>query len=77
MNVREHDCVILTADLPQDGLQKGDVGTVVHVHNNGAGYEVEFLTLAGETLAVTTVMPSQLRAVSKRDVTHARELVAA
>lgn len=77
MNVREHDCVILSADLPQDGLQKGDVGTVVHVHNNGAGYEVEFLTLAGETLAVTTVMPSQLRAVSKRDVTHARELVAA
>jgi hypothetical protein len=77
MKIREHDCIVLTADLAGDGLQKGDVGTVVHIHDNGAGYEVEFLTLGGETVAVTTVMPSQLRPVGKRDVTHVRELVAA
>ena len=77
MNIREHDCVVLTADLAEDGLQNGDVGTVVHVHDNGAGYEVEFMTLGGETAAVTTVMPGQLRPVGKRDVTHVRELAAA
>lgn len=77
MNVREHDCIVLTADLAGDGLQKGDVGTVVHIHDNGAGYEVEFMTLGGETVAVTTVLSAQLRPIGKRDVTHVRELAAA
>ena len=74
MNIREHDCIVLTADLPEDGLQSGDVGTVVHIHGAGAGYEVEFMTLTGQTVAVTTVLPTQLRPVSKRDVSHVREL---
>jgi len=77
MNIREHDCIVLTADLPGENLLTGDVGTVVHIHLGGAGYEVEFLTLTGETVAVTTVLPSQLRPVGKRDVTHVRELAAA
>ena len=55
----------------------GDIGTVVHVHQSGAGYEVEFMTLAGETLAVTTLLPSQLRPIASRDVAHVRELIPA
>jgi len=39
--INEHDTVVLTEDLPEEGLTAGDVGTVVHVHNNGVGYEVE------------------------------------
>jgi hypothetical protein len=74
MNIREHDCIVLTADLPGDALEAGDVGTVVHVHPGGDGYEVEFMTLTGETVAVATVLPTQLRPVGKRDVTHVREL---
>ncbi len=77
MNIREHDCVVLTADLAEDGLQKGDVGTIVHIHDEGAAYEVEFMTLGGVTVAVTTVLSDQLRPVGKRDVTHVRELAAA
>lgn len=77
MNIREHDCIVLTADLPEEGLQAGDVGTVVHIHRGGAGYEVEFTTLTGETVAVATVLPAQLRPVSRRDVTHVRELAEA
>jgi hypothetical protein len=76
MNIHEHDCIVLTADLPADGLQAGDVGTIVHIHGAAAGYEVEFMTLTGQTVAVTTVLPSQLRPVSQRDVTHVRELAA-
>lgn len=30
--IQEHDCVVLTRDLPSEGLVAGDVGTVVHVH---------------------------------------------
>jgi hypothetical protein len=29
--IKEHDCVALTSDIPAQGLQAGDVGTVVHV----------------------------------------------
>jgi hypothetical protein len=54
VNIHEHDCVVLTADLPADGLEAGDVGTVVHIHRGGEAYEVEFMTLAGNTLAVAT-----------------------
>jgi hypothetical protein len=43
--IEEHDCVVLTANLPAEGLEAGDVGTVVHIHKGGEGYEVEFMTL--------------------------------
>lgn len=61
-------------DLPGDGLQAGDVGTVVHIHRQGEAFEVEFVTLDGGTVAVITLLSSQIRAVSKRDITHVREL---
>jgi hypothetical protein len=32
--INEHDCVVLTSDLPSEGLLSGDVGTVVHIHGN-------------------------------------------
>ena len=72
--VKEHDCVVLTQEVPGEGLQTGDVGTVVHVHENGAAYEVEFVTFAGETVAVATVLSSQLRRVGRKDIAHTREL---
>lgn len=74
MKIKEHDSVVLTADLSNEKLKAGDVGTVVHVHKNGAAYEVEFFTFAGETIAVATVDASKVRPISKRDVSHVREL---
>jgi hypothetical protein len=74
MKINEHDCVVLTADLPGESLETGDVGTVVHIHKGGAAYEVEFTTLDGRTLAVATVESRNLRPVSGRDVSHVREL---
>lgn len=75
--IKEHDCVVLTKDLPDENLVAGDVGTVVHIHKDGAAYEVEFVTLAGDTVAVATVAASDLRPVGKRDISHVRELQAA
>ena len=77
MGIQEHECVVLTADIQAEGLEAGDVGTVVHIHGDGEAFEVEFMTLAGDTLAVATVSANQCRPVSKRDVSHVRELAAA
>jgi len=74
--IKEHDCVVLTADLPDEKLEAGDVGTVVHIHKGGVAYEVEFMTLDGHTVAVVTVASDQLRPVSRRDISHVRELQA-
>jgi len=72
--IKEHDRVVLKADLPAEKLEAGDVGTVVHAYADGLAYEVEFLTLDGNTAAVATVEAAQVRPVSKRDISHVREL---
>ena len=55
--IEELEDVILTCDLPEHGLTKGDIGTVVLVHNEGKGYEVEFTTLDGEPLRLLPCWP--------------------
>jgi hypothetical protein len=72
--IRELDGVVLEGDLPEHGLKRGDVGTVVLVHEGGAGYEVEFTTLDGGTIAVTTLSAEQLREVGGSEIAHARGL---
>jgi Domain of unknown function (DUF4926) len=70
--IKEHERVILTNDLAAEGLKAGDVGTVIHVHREGQAFEVEFLTLHGETAAIATVPAAHIRPVTQRDMTHAR-----
>ena len=77
MNIKEHDCVVLTRDLPEENLRAGDVGAVVHIHNGGAAYEVEFVTLTGRTVAVATVGAAHVRLIGDRDISHVRELAVA
>ena len=69
--IKELDTVVLTVDLPESGLKKGDIGTVVLVHGT-AGYEVEFITLAGETLAVASLHSNQVRPVGQSELAQAR-----
>jgi hypothetical protein len=74
MKIREHDLVVLTADIPEENLKRGDVGTVVLIHQAGTGFEVEFATLAGETLAVVTVPASAVRPVGAKEIAHVRRV---
>jgi hypothetical protein len=60
--IDELDLVVLKRDLPTERLAVGDVGTVVLVHQQGAGYEVEFMTLDA----------SDVRPVKAREIVHAR-----
>lgn len=75
--VQELDRVVLLEALPEHGLEAGDIGTVVMVHQGGQGYTVEFLTLKGETIAVATLSRSQIRAIQTNDVAHVRQLTSA
>ena len=77
MTIKEHDCVVLTKNLPAENLEAGDIGTVVHIYRDGLACEIEFTTLEGNTAAVVTVEARQVRPVHKREITHARELPAA
>ena len=70
--IKQFDPIVLTQDLPTEGLEAGDVGCVVMIHNGGAGYEIEFVTLAGETVSVATVPASAVRPVARKEIAHAR-----
>ena len=69
--IKELDPVVLTEAIPEHGLQAGDVGWVM-VHGDAVGYEVEFVTLAGETVSVVTAPAPSVRPVQSREIAHAR-----
>ena len=72
--IPELESVVLVGDLPEYGLRDGDIGTVVHSHPGDAGYEVEFVTLDGETFAVVSAFPHQVRPLGRREIAQARAL---
>lgn len=72
--IKQHDRVVLTTDLSSEKLAAGDVGTVVHVYRGGEAFEVEFVSLGGETVAVVTLEHAQVRPVERREITHARRV---
>ena len=74
--IKEHDRIALNTNIPAEKLKAGDVGTVIHVHKKGADFEIEFLTLHGETVAVATLDASQVRPIQNREIAHARLLKA-
>jgi len=70
--IRELDRVTLIKDHPAEGLAKGGMSDVVMVHDSGKAFEVEFVTLAGDTLGVLTLTADEVRPISARDVPHMR-----
>jgi hypothetical protein len=72
--IKELDPVVLTQGLGGQPLHAGDVGWVVMVHSGGAGYEVEFITVDGETISVVTVPASAVRPVRTNEIAHARRV---
>ena len=74
--IKLYDRIVLTHDLHDSNLKKGDVGTVVEIYNDGEAYEVEFFALDGSTLDVRTIDARYLKAVSGNMMLHTRELAA-
>lgn len=73
--INELDVVALTCDLPDHGLVRGDAGTAVLVHGNGAAFEVEFVGYDGHTVALLTLEREQIRPLDTHDIPHAREVM--
>ena len=73
--IEELNQVVLTLDLPEHGLVRGDIGTVVLLHGE-EGYEVEFVALDGETIAVASLSTSQVRPIGPREIAQARAIEA-
>ena len=72
--MHELDSVVLAVDLPEHGLKHGDLGTIMLVHPEGKGYEVEFVALDGESLAVVSLRAAQVRPARQREIAHVRPL---
>lgn len=68
----EHSLVVLNSDLTDAGLQAGDVGTIVHVYQQGEAYEVEFVDGDGSTIAVETLAAMNVRPLGTGELLHAR-----
>jgi len=58
--LREHDRIVLTQDLPDDGLQAGDVGTAVHSE------ELRLLVIVTATSEISGQEPLVAAAVTSR-----------
>jgi hypothetical protein len=70
--------VVLTEDLPMEGLKVGDVGVIVEHYpaREGLpeGFELEFFSASGDTIAVVSVPASNIRKATERDMLSVREL---
>jgi len=71
--ISELDTIALTRDDEDHRLVAGDIGTVVHVYHDRAGFEVEFVRADGETVAVLTLRPEDIRPL-RAEIFHARKL---
>ena len=77
MALEMYQDAILTVDLPEYGLCKGDVGTVVERHivpGREKGFSVEFFDRTGRTVAVMTFAADQLRSPTPADRPSTRTL---
>ena len=71
MKYKELDVVVLDKELPDHGLRRGDLGTVVHVYEPD-GLEVEFVTASGRTEALVTLNVGDVRPVVDTDLISVR-----
>jgi hypothetical protein len=71
--------VVLTRNLASHGLRAGDVGVIVDRYPADAarpeGYELEFFSDAGETIAVVSVPAACVREATVRDLSIRRRYI--
>lgn len=72
--IKELDVVVLTHDIESRGLKAGDVGAVVHCYDDKSGFEVEFVTAEGKTVALLTLTAADIRLIRHAEILHVREV---
>ena len=72
MTLALYQRVVLTQDMPKEGLRAGDVGVIVEHYPARAdvpeGYELEVFAANGQTVAVVSVPASAVREATEHDV---------
>lgn len=68
-SINPFDVVALTEDLPERGLRRGQVGTVVEILAPAA-FEVEFCDNEGRTYAMLGLKAAQLMVLHHQPVEH-------
>jgi len=71
--IRELDTVVLLHDIEEYGLKQNDIGAVVHCYEDGATFEVEFVTAEGKTIAVLTLTLADIRPMGSSEILPVRE----
>lgn len=71
--IKELDMVALKKDVEDHGLKRGDIGAVIHKYGS-EGFEVEFMTAEGKTIAVLTLKKGDVRALRGREILHVRDM---
>ena len=68
--------VSLADDLPEYGLDKGDLATIVERHEGKpgqeTGYSLEVFNAVGETITVLVVEESKINPVKENEILHVR-----
>jgi len=77
MQFKELDTIVLSRDIPEHSLSRGDIGAVVHSYKSGESYEVEFVNGRGKTIALVTLEAKNVRPMNPNEILHVREIRAA
>ena len=81
MTLTLYQRVVLTQDLPAEGLRAGDVGVIVEQYPARAdvpeGYELEIFAASGQTIAVVSVSAAAVRQATEHEVLSVREMARA
>jgi Domain of unknown function (DUF4926) len=76
VDIKVLDTVVLTKDLPEHKLKRGDIGAVVEIYDPD-GLEVEFVTGSGHTQALLTLSVSDVRPFGATEILAVRRVDAA
>jgi hypothetical protein len=77
MKLELYKDAVLTCDLPEHRLRRGDIVKLVDHHvapDNTEGYSIEVFNAVGDTIAVTSVPTAALETLREDEVLSARML---
>lgn len=70
--------VALKTDVPENGLRRGDLATIVEYHEGlpgkEPGYSLEVFNAVGDTVAVIALGESEIEPLSAKEILHVRPL---
>ena len=73
MSFKLLDIIVLTKNLPEHNLKKGDIGTIVEVYDSN-NFEVEFIRADGQTQALLTLDSSLIRSTTSKEMLSVRQM---